>query len=79
MENVGAVKQLCKLTNNLEVRIEELEQWNRKLARLKRLNSLKSTVSEESKVRYLCLRCSLIVVTQIVKLISVIEVKTDFA
>ncbi|XP_031962224.1 myelin regulatory factor-like protein isoform X2 [Corvus moneduloides] len=50
MENVGAVKQLCKLTNNLEVRIEELEQWNRKLARLKRLSSLKSTVSEESKV-----------------------------
>ena len=25
MENVGAVKQLCKLTNNLEERIEELE------------------------------------------------------
>ncbi|KAM9292462.1 myelin regulatory factor-like protein [Morus bassanus] len=49
MENVGAVKQLCKLTNNLEVRIEELEQWNRKLARLKRMSSLKSTVSEESK------------------------------
>ncbi|XP_074020302.1 myelin regulatory factor-like protein [Numenius arquata] len=50
MENVGAVKQLCKLTNNLEVRIEELEQWNRKLARLKRISSLKSTASEESKV-----------------------------
>ncbi|KAM9264057.1 myelin regulatory factor-like protein [Cariama cristata] len=50
MENVGAVKQLCKLTNNLEVRIEELEQWNRKLARLKRMSSLKSTVSEESKL-----------------------------
>ncbi|KFZ64059.1 Myelin regulatory factor-like, partial [Podiceps cristatus] len=54
MENVGAVKQLCKLTNNLEVRIEELEQWNRKLARLKRMSSLKSTFSEESKVS----RCS---------------------
>ncbi|KAM6425262.1 myelin regulatory factor-like protein [Rhynochetos jubatus] len=50
MENVGAVKQLCKLTNNLEVRIEELEQWNRKLSRLKRMSSLKSTVSEESKI-----------------------------
>ncbi|KAM6290358.1 myelin regulatory factor-like protein [Porphyrio hochstetteri] len=50
MENVGAVKQLCKLTNNLEVRIEELEQWNRKLAKLKRMSSLKSTVSEDSKV-----------------------------
>ncbi|XP_009875820.1 PREDICTED: myelin regulatory factor-like protein, partial [Apaloderma vittatum] len=52
MENVGAVKQLCKVTNNLEVRIEELEQWNKKLARLKRMNSLKSTFSEESKFRY---------------------------
>ncbi|XP_008934750.1 PREDICTED: myelin regulatory factor-like protein, partial [Merops nubicus] len=52
MENVGAVKQLCKLTNNLEVRIEELEQWNKKLARLKRMSSLKSTISGESKVRY---------------------------
>ncbi|XP_025956172.1 myelin regulatory factor-like protein [Dromaius novaehollandiae] len=50
MENVGAVKQLCKLTNNLEIRIEELEQWNRKLAKLKRLSSLKSTVSEKSTV-----------------------------
>nr|XP_031359530.1 myelin regulatory factor-like protein [Lonchura striata domestica] len=79
MENVGAVKQLCKLTNNLEVRIEELEQWNRKLARLKRINSLKSTVSEESKVRYLWLGCSLIVVTQVVKVISeAIEGKPDF-
>lgn len=74
MENVGAVKQLCKLTNNLEVRIEELEQWNRKLARLKRINSLKSTVSEESKVRYLWLRCSPIVATQVVKVISEIVV-----
>ncbi|XP_062423257.1 myelin regulatory factor-like protein [Rhea pennata] len=50
MENVGAVKQLCKLTNNLEIRIEELEQWNRKLATLKRLSSLKSTISEKSTV-----------------------------
>ncbi|KAI5934175.1 Myelin regulatory factor-like protein [Manis javanica] len=48
MENVGAVKQLCKLTNNLEERIEELEIWNRKLARLKRLSSLKSSASETS-------------------------------
>uniref|UniRef100_A0A669PNG3 Myelin regulatory factor like n=1 Tax=Phasianus colchicus TaxID=9054 RepID=A0A669PNG3_PHACC len=70
MENVGAVKQLCKLTNNLEVRIEELEQWNRKLARLKRLSSLKSTVSERSTVRYLSLGCSLIVVTETNKEVS---------
>ncbi|GAB5574030.1 myelin regulatory factor-like protein [Prionailurus iriomotensis] len=50
MENVGAVKQLCKLTNNLEERIEELEIWNRKLARLKRLSSLKSSASEASSI-----------------------------
>ncbi|XP_060234076.1 myelin regulatory factor-like protein isoform X3 [Meriones unguiculatus] len=51
MENVGAVKQLCKLTNNLEERIEELETWNRKLARLKRLSrSWKSSVSEASSI-----------------------------
>ncbi|EOB09183.1 Uncharacterized protein C11orf9, partial [Anas platyrhynchos] len=50
MENVGAVKQLCKLTNNLEVRIEELEQWNRKLARLKGISSVKSTISGGSTV-----------------------------
>ncbi|XP_055505547.1 myelin regulatory factor isoform X4 [Leucoraja erinacea] len=45
MENVGAVKELCKLTDNLETRINELETWSRKLARLKRLDSMKSTVS----------------------------------
>ncbi|KAI4586700.1 hypothetical protein MJG53_004487 [Ovis ammon polii x Ovis aries] len=50
MENVGAVKQLCKLTNNLEERIEELEIWNRKLARLKRLSSSKSSASEASSI-----------------------------
>lgn len=53
MENVGAVKQLCKLTNNLEERIEELEIWNRKLARLKRLSSWKSSASEASSIRYM--------------------------
>lgn len=52
MENVGAVKQLCKLTNNLEERIEELEIWNRKLARLKRLSSWKSSASDASSTRY---------------------------
>ncbi|XP_060135643.1 myelin regulatory factor-like protein isoform X1 [Zootoca vivipara] len=51
MENVGAVKQLCKLTNNLEVRIEELEAWNKKLARLKQINSLKSTTPSEKNTR----------------------------
>ncbi|XP_077194924.1 myelin regulatory factor-like protein isoform X2 [Paroedura picta] len=51
MENVGAVKQLCKLTNNFEVRIKELEAWNEKLARQKRINSLKSTMSEKNSMR----------------------------
>uniref|UniRef100_A0A8C1FEA5 Myelin regulatory factor n=1 Tax=Cyprinus carpio carpio TaxID=630221 RepID=A0A8C1FEA5_CYPCA len=43
MENVGAVKELCKLTDNLETRIDELERWNRKLAKLRRLDSMKSS------------------------------------
>nr|XP_056703104.1 myelin regulatory factor-like protein [Euleptes europaea] len=51
MENVGAVKQLCKLTNNLEVRIEELEAWNKKLATQKRINSLKSATREKNSMR----------------------------
>lgn len=51
MENVGAVKELCKLTDNLENRIDELERWSRKLAKLRRLDSMKSTVSGGT-VRY---------------------------
>ena len=48
MENVGAVKELCKLTDNLEVRIDELEKMNTKLSKLKRFDSLKSSVSSKS-------------------------------
>ncbi|XP_067437966.1 myelin regulatory factor-like protein [Thunnus thynnus] len=44
MENVGAVQQLSKLTDNLESRINDLEVWNRRLAKLKSLTgSLRST------------------------------------
>uniref|UniRef100_A0A8D3DLF1 Myelin regulatory factor-like protein n=1 Tax=Scophthalmus maximus TaxID=52904 RepID=A0A8D3DLF1_SCOMX len=44
MENVGAVQQLSKLTDNLETRIKDLEVWNRRLAKLKSLTgSLRST------------------------------------
>lgn len=44
MENVGAVQQLSKLTDNLETRIQELEVWNRRLAKLKSLSgSLRSS------------------------------------
>ncbi|XP_064198449.1 myelin regulatory factor-like protein isoform X2 [Anguilla rostrata] len=46
MENVGAVKQLCKLTDNLETRIQELEVWNRRLAKLKKTGSLRSSASD---------------------------------
>ncbi|XP_022249747.1 myelin regulatory factor-like isoform X2 [Limulus polyphemus] len=45
MENVGAVKELCKVTDNLETRIDELERINRKLKNIKRFDSLKSTSS----------------------------------
>ncbi|KAK6190536.1 hypothetical protein SNE40_002383 [Patella caerulea] len=48
MENVGAVKELCKLTDNLEIRIDELETMNTKLLKLKRYDSLKSTASFKS-------------------------------
>ncbi|KAK7488839.1 hypothetical protein BaRGS_00019974 [Batillaria attramentaria] len=48
MENVGAVKELCKLTDNLEVRIDELEKMNKRLSKLRRYDSIKSTVSSKS-------------------------------
>lgn len=44
MENVGAVQQLTKVTDDLDTRIKELEVWNRRLAKLKSLTgSLRST------------------------------------
>ncbi|KAG7218918.1 hypothetical protein INR49_019418 [Caranx melampygus] len=44
MENIGAVQHLSKLTDNLETRIQDLEVWNRRLAKLKSLTgSLRST------------------------------------
>lgn len=49
MENVGAVKQLCKLTDNLETRIQELEVWNTRLAKLKRLGSMRSNSGPSAK------------------------------
>ncbi|XP_078424009.1 myelin regulatory factor-like protein [Cetorhinus maximus] len=48
MENVGAVKELCKLTDNFEKRIQELETWNKNLAKLKRIGSMKSTITEKN-------------------------------
>ncbi|XP_026778884.3 myelin regulatory factor-like protein [Pangasianodon hypophthalmus] len=49
MENVGAVKELCKLTDNLETRIEELEVWNARLAKLKNLGSVRSKSTPANK------------------------------
>lgn len=49
MENVGAVKQLCKLTDNLENRIQELEVWNTHLAKLKTLGSMRSNSGPPAK------------------------------
>lgn len=48
LENVGAVKELCKLTDNLETRINELERMNNRLSKLKRFDSLKSNISSKS-------------------------------
>lgn len=36
MENIGAVKELCKVTGSLETRIEQLERINARLARIPR-------------------------------------------
>ena len=51
MENIGAVKELCKLTDNLENRINELEKMNAKLAKLKRLASFRSSASNATSIR----------------------------
>ncbi|XP_012942289.2 myelin regulatory factor, partial [Aplysia californica] len=48
MENVGAVKELCALTCNLEVRIDQLEKMNKRLGKVKRFDSFKSTSSSMS-------------------------------
>lgn len=48
MENIGAVKELCKVTDNLETRIDQLERINRRLSKLKRGDSLKSTSTVSS-------------------------------
>lgn len=50
MENVGAVKELCKVTDNLETRIDELERINRKLSKIKRFDSIKSCSSSNSTI-----------------------------
>ena len=53
MENVGAVKELCKVTGNFEERIDELERWNKKLSKLKMYDSVRSNASAMRFVRML--------------------------
>ena len=48
MENVGAVKELCKVTDKLEDRINEMESMKKKLANYCR-NKLGSTWSSSSQ------------------------------
>ena len=50
MENVGAVRELCKVTDKLEYRINEMEHMSKKLTKVgpKRDNSIKSTGSTKS-------------------------------
>lgn len=36
MENIGAVKELCKVTGSLETRIEQLERINARLMRIQK-------------------------------------------
>lgn len=37
MENIGAVKELCKVTGSLETRIEHLERMNSRLAQIRKI------------------------------------------
>ncbi|XP_066593418.1 myelin regulatory factor-like protein isoform X2 [Prorops nasuta] len=50
MENVGAVKELCKVTDSLKTRIDQLERINKRLTKLKRGDSLKSSISTVSSI-----------------------------
>lgn len=49
MENVGAVQQLSKITDNLETRIKELEVWNRQLAKLRSLRGSLRSIGKPQK------------------------------
>lgn len=53
MENVGAVKELCKVTGNLENRIDQLEKINRKLCKINSLQRRDSTSTGQGKKYYL--------------------------
>lgn len=42
MENIGAVKELCKVTGSLETRIEQLERINSRLVQIKKVGGDKA-------------------------------------
>ncbi|XP_050663546.1 uncharacterized protein LOC126964467 [Leptidea sinapis] len=53
MENLGAVKELCKVTGHLESRIDQLEKVNRRLCKigaLQRRDSARSCGSSDSRL-----------------------------
>lgn len=52
MENLGAVKELCKVTDNLETRIDELERMNNKLSKFNRIDSIKSQMSRTTSASW---------------------------
>lgn len=47
MENIGAVKELCKVTGSLETRIEQLERVNARLMRIQKLKRSNSCSDNE--------------------------------
>lgn len=67
MENIGAVKELCKVTDNLETRIDQLERINRRLSKLKRGDSLKSN----STGKTILLRVFFIVRQKLAKMVQI--------
>lgn len=44
MENIGAVKELCKVTGSLETRIEQLERMNSRLVQIKKIGECYGSV-----------------------------------
>uniref|UniRef100_A0A336MI79 CSON000329 protein n=1 Tax=Culicoides sonorensis TaxID=179676 RepID=A0A336MI79_CULSO len=48
MENIGAVKELCKVTGSLETRIEQLERINARLMRIQKHKRTKGSKEDET-------------------------------
>lgn len=46
MENIGAVKELCKVTGSLETRIEQLERMNSRLVQIKKIGECTTRMNE---------------------------------